>query len=234
MNFSLPMARIFKLLRWLVAVLVLAGLSAAGFQVWRESQGWVKTDNAYLDAPVHALAARLIGTVEEVLVEENSRVKQGQDLIRLDPRDTRIRREQCEAKLAEADAALVAAESEVVSAKTNVRLAGIRLENAGNDLSRMRNLSTGPRPSVARQELDHAQSAHDLAVASVVASQDAVAVADAGVAVARAQQASAAATLKDLLSAVGVFGAGGRRALEDLAGRRGGEVRQIAHQVKGG
>ena len=43
----------------------------------------------------------------------------------------------------------------------------------------------------------------------------------------------AAGTLKDLLSAVAVFAAGGRRALEDLAGQRGGEVRQIAHQVKG-
>jgi len=43
----------------------------------------------------------------------------------------------------------------------------------------------------------------------------------------------AAGTLKDLLSAVAVFAAGGRRALEDLAGRSSGEVRQIAHQVKG-
>ena len=41
--------------------------------------------------------------------------------------------------------------------------------------------------------------------------------------------------LKDLLSAVAVFAAGGRRALEDLASRRGGAVLQIAHQVnKGG
>ena len=43
----------------------------------------------------------------------------------------------------------------------------------------------------------------------------------------------AADTLKELLGAVAVFAAGGRRALEDLAGRRGGEVRRIAHQVKG-
>lgn len=43
----------------------------------------------------------------------------------------------------------------------------------------------------------------------------------------------AAGTLRDLLSAVAVYAAGGRRALEDLAGRRGGEIRQIAHQVKG-
>ncbi|MGF1641148.1 MAG: VWA domain-containing protein [Rhodospirillales bacterium] len=42
----------------------------------------------------------------------------------------------------------------------------------------------------------------------------------------------AADTLRTLLGAVAVFAAGGRRALEDLAGRRGGAVRLIAHQVK--
>jgi hypothetical protein len=37
-----------------------------------------------------------------------------------------------------------------------------------------------------------------------------------------------------LLSAVAVYAAGGRPALEDLARKRGGEVLKIAHQVKGG
>jgi hypothetical protein len=40
--------------------------------------------------------------------------------------------------------------------------------------------------------------------------------------------------LKELLSAVAVFAAGGRAALEDLAKKRGGETLRIAHQVKGG
>jgi len=43
--------------------------------------------------------------------------------------------------------------------------------------------------------------------------------------------ATSAHVLKDLLSAVAVFAAGGRAALEDLAGRRGDDVRLIAHQV---
>jgi hypothetical protein len=43
--------------------------------------------------------------------------------------------------------------------------------------------------------------------------------------------ASSPHVLKDLLNAVAVFAAGGRRALEDLAKRRGGEVLKIAHQV---
>jgi ABC-type sulfate transport system substrate-binding protein len=39
--------------------------------------------------------------------------------------------------------------------------------------------------------------------------------------------------LKDLLRAVAVFAAGGRRALEDFATRSQGEVLQIARQIGG-
>ena len=39
--------------------------------------------------------------------------------------------------------------------------------------------------------------------------------------------------LKNLLSAVAVFAAGGQNALNTIALERGGEVRQIAHQVQG-
>jgi hypothetical protein len=45
---------------------------------------------------------------------------------------------------------------------------------------------------------------------------------------------TSAQTLRDLLSAVAVFAAGGRPALEDLAKRRGGEALRLAHQVKRG
>ena len=45
---------------------------------------------------------------------------------------------------------------------------------------------------------------------------------------------SSARALRELLSAVAVYAAGGRPALEDLARKRGGEVLKIAHQVKGG
>ncbi|CAD7857155.1 MAG: hypothetical protein [Olavius algarvensis Gamma 1 endosymbiont] len=38
-------------------------------------------------------------------------------------------------------------------------------------------------------------------------------------------------TLRDLLSAVAVYAAGGRAALEQFGNRRGGEVRRLAHQV---
>ena len=45
---------------------------------------------------------------------------------------------------------------------------------------------------------------------------------------------ASAGTLKELLSAVAVYAAGGRLALENLAEAKGGEVLRIAHQMKGG
>ncbi len=45
--------------------------------------------------------------------------------------------------------------------------------------------------------------------------------------------AFSAQTLRELLRAVAVFAAGGRPALENLAKKEGGAIRQIAHQVKG-
>ena len=45
---------------------------------------------------------------------------------------------------------------------------------------------------------------------------------------------SSAQMLKDLLGAVAVFAAGGPRALEDMARKRGGDILKISHQVKGG
>jgi hypothetical protein len=44
---------------------------------------------------------------------------------------------------------------------------------------------------------------------------------------------ASAQQLRDLLSAVAVFAAGGRPALEEYGRKRGGAVLQIAHQVKG-
>ena len=46
--------------------------------------------------------------------------------------------------------------------------------------------------------------------------------------------ANSAHVLRELLGAVAVYAAGGRKALEDLARKRGGEVLKIAHQVRGG
>ncbi len=197
MTFSFFQDRAKILVRWTVGLLLVAGLVFGGVRRWQESRLWVETDNAYLDGPVHPIAARLIGTVEGVLVEENSRVTQGQVLIRLDPRDALTRREQSEAKLSEASASLAVAQTTVIFAQAKSRLDEVALEKAKLDLIRMQGLSDGGRAAVARQELDHAQAAFDTANAAITASRSSVDVAKADIVVSRAKEASAAAALKE-------------------------------------
>ncbi len=45
--------------------------------------------------------------------------------------------------------------------------------------------------------------------------------------------ASSAQQLRDLLAAVAVYASGGRKALENFSGKRGGVVAELTHQVKG-
>lgn len=197
MNITPARFNLLRWLRWLALLAVAAGLAMLVYRGWRERRCWVATDNAYLDGPVHSLAARLVGTVEEVLVEENERVSRGQALLRLDPRDAQARRDQSDAKLAEANAAVVAAEANTVSAQANASLSEVAMAKARLDLDRMSGLCGGQRAAVAQQELDHAQAAFDGATAAVGAARSAVESAKAEVVVARAKVTSAAAALQE-------------------------------------
>ncbi|HTA17186.1 MAG TPA: HlyD family secretion protein [bacterium] len=68
--------------------------------------GFVSTDNAYTDAHVATLSAKVPGMVTEVLVQENQSVTKGQVLLRLDPRDYRDTLAQEQAQLGATQASL--------------------------------------------------------------------------------------------------------------------------------
>ena len=196
MNIPPALIRLRPILRWIAGGLILTAGSVAAIVKWQESRCWVTTDNAYLEGPVHPIAARLVGTVAEVLVEENSRVRQGQVLVRLDPRDVETRRAQSAANVAEATAGLAAAQANVTSAEASVRLAEVALARARLDLTRLQHLKRGAAGSVSQQEVDHAQSAFDTATAALGAARSKVVSATAEVMVARAKETSSAAGLK--------------------------------------
>jgi membrane fusion protein (multidrug efflux system) len=60
------------------------------------------TDDAYTAGHVHNISARVAGTVLEVNVDDNERVKQGQVLVVLDPTDYEVQLQQAEANYAKA------------------------------------------------------------------------------------------------------------------------------------
>ena len=92
-------------------------LAAAGYggQLWRYWARHVSTDAAFVEARVSPVSAKIRGTVGEVLVEDNREVKQGDVLVRLDPRDHQV-------KLEQARAAVTTARSRVRAATSGVPL----------------------------------------------------------------------------------------------------------------
>jgi membrane fusion protein (multidrug efflux system) len=80
----------------IVFALIVIGFAARYF-VWSASHE--ETDDAYLQGHVHAVSSRVIGTVQQVLVDDNQLVKEGQVLLLLDPRDYQVKVDQAQAAL---------------------------------------------------------------------------------------------------------------------------------------
>jgi membrane fusion protein (multidrug efflux system) len=89
-----------------IAVAVGAAILALGLGAWKSTSGRISTDNAYTDAHVATLSAKVPGLVAEVLVQENQTVTKGQVLLRLDARDYRDTLAQQRAQLQTVQASL--------------------------------------------------------------------------------------------------------------------------------
>jgi membrane fusion protein (multidrug efflux system) len=117
----------------IVAVVVLL---AAGAWVWATA-GQQSTDDAQVDAHVAPVAARVSGTVTQVLVKDNQQVNEGDTLVVIDPRDYQVALDRAKAELATADADASVARAGVpitsTTATSNVSTArgGIEQAQAG-------------------------------------------------------------------------------------------------------
>src|SRR5262247_3917629 len=85
----------------LVALAAL-GVGAYGVRAWRYWDRHVSTDDAFVEAHVSPVSARIRGTVVQVLVRDNQEVEAGAPLVRLDPRDLEVKAHQARASLATA------------------------------------------------------------------------------------------------------------------------------------
>src|SRR6476619_5032714 len=88
----------------IVGVLVLA-LGAWALQRYLYSRHHVTTENAQVDGHITVIAPRISAFVSRVLVDDNQHVTGGDTLVVLDDRDLRVRLEQAEAELRDAQTA---------------------------------------------------------------------------------------------------------------------------------
>ncbi|RYY93804.1 MAG: HlyD family secretion protein [Chitinophagaceae bacterium] len=99
--------------------LVLAG-AAYGFVKYNHAQHHEETDNAHVEANISPVIPRIGGYIADVRVDDNQRVKKGDTLVILDDRDLRLKLQQAEAALSNAQSALGVAEASTRAAQANI------------------------------------------------------------------------------------------------------------------
>jgi membrane fusion protein (multidrug efflux system) len=106
-------------LRIIVPVILLAAIAVGGYYLLQYFGSYEATDDAQVDGHINAISARINGQVSVVLVEDQQVVKQGDVLVRIDPRDFEVAVAKAEADLAEAGATLESSQTDVPITSTN-------------------------------------------------------------------------------------------------------------------
>jgi membrane fusion protein (multidrug efflux system) len=162
-------------LRALGARTVLAGafiaVASVGAQRYLHWAGqYEKTDDAYIDGRVHPVSARVNGTVEAVLTDDNRVVKAGDPVVRLDDRDLQVRLDEAKSDLNGAIAAVAQAEAQLPTARAAIEradtvVAQTRAQADKADLDIRRASQLLQDRAVPRSEYDTADTNNTVALA---------------------------------------------------------------------
>jgi membrane fusion protein (multidrug efflux system) len=96
--------------------------------LWLYIESYQNTDDAFIDGRTAPISARITGFVTAVYVENTNRVKKGQLLVELDPRDYEAAKAQADATLAQAQASLRAQSPNVPITETSQSTAVVNAE----------------------------------------------------------------------------------------------------------
>jgi len=195
-----------------VGVLALA-LAVWGLNRYLYSRHHVSTDNAQIDGHITLIAPRIAAFVTRILVDDNQHVQAGDTLVVLDDRDLKVRLQQAEADLHEAEAAvgsrgragqtqaeLQATRAEAASAQASVSAAEADYHKAAADVERYRKLAA--QKIVSAQQFDAAEAAAAQAAAKLEAARRQAAAAGSQVSASGAAVRSADARLAAAQAAV--------------------------------
>ncbi len=136
------------------------------------SKTLITTDNAFVEAHIHAVSPRVSGTVTAVPVEDNQFVKKGETLVELDPTDYEVR-----VRVAAADLDMARNETsgdyaQVEATRATVSHARARLDQAELDLKRGSALFA--KEVIPREQLDRLETARRVAAAQLREAEEGV------------------------------------------------------------
>jgi membrane fusion protein (multidrug efflux system) len=146
-------------------VIAIGAIPIYSYYAARES-----TDDAQVDGHLDPISPRIAGTLVAIEVDDNQEVKQGQELVRLDPRDYQVALEQAKADLADAQSSTLEANANVPVTMVNSS-SSVRTSNAGVAESKAEVASAGQQVSASKARLDTARSRLAEAEANYVKAQ---------------------------------------------------------------
>jgi membrane fusion protein (multidrug efflux system) len=123
-----------------VVIILIAAAAIPAYNYYQYVETHVTTDDAYVDGTVALVSSRISGTVTGVYVEDNWRVKEGDLLLTLDPRDLQVRVDQAQAQLDRAKQTVDELYQQVQAARAGVSLAGSQANQAKIDFERAKSL----------------------------------------------------------------------------------------------
>ena len=171
-----------------VPLLILVG----GLYLWLTSGRYVSTDNAYVQQDKVSVSAEITGTISEVAVHENQKVRKGDLLFRIDPRPYRIALEQAQAQIADAQVSVSKLRAETLGTAEDVQAAESNLGFSQRAFDRQAELLR--RGFTTRAHYDEAQHA-------VQEARDRVATARANVQIKRSALAGGPASVQPAVAA---------------------------------
>jgi len=189
-----------RLRRTLAAAAALVVALAAGVYYFWFVVPFQSTDDAFIEGYVIPMASQVPGRVAELLVKDNQAVKQGDVLLKIDPRDYEASLAQARADLAAArsrveqsKAQVNASEAKVAQAQATVVAADAENRRAADDLKRYESVESS---AVSRSAFDLAQSQARAASANLEAARSQAKAAEAEVALSAAGVKTASAAVQ--------------------------------------
>ncbi|MBB4039529.1 membrane fusion protein (multidrug efflux system) [Microvirga flocculans] len=178
-----------------------------GHEWWTDGRFMVSTEDAYVQADITILSAKVSGYVQSVAVSSNQSVKAGDLIAKIDDGDYRFALQSARDKLATQQSAIErigrqieAGHASVAQADAQIASAQAAFERAESDYSRQQQLARSDFTS--RAALENAKAARDQADAGVKSAQAALAAAKANVDVLEAQRNEARRVAAELQTSV--------------------------------
>ncbi len=144
---------------------IIAGVIGAVIAItfYLNSLRYETTDDAYIEGDLIQISAKVSGQVEEIYIQDNQKIKEGDLIVKIDDTDYKVKLEQAQALYEKALYSQKVAKAKLDAVNSKISL-------AKKDLDRYKNLFAAG--AVSQQTLDSAQTRYDNTKAELLAAEE--------------------------------------------------------------